>query len=125
MVVADLIEELARCRSEATRLGAELTAERRLCDELKVAVDTNRRIGAAIGILMTRHGITEEQSFELLKGASQTSQRKLRDVAVDVVDKGMLEPQQMTDLRPHIRPTPPVRARNSGPIVLAPRDLRP
>jgi GAF domain-containing protein len=52
---------------------------------------SNRTIGVAIGILMTRLLLTREQAFGLLRIASQKSNRKLRDVAQDVVDTGSLD----------------------------------
>jgi hypothetical protein len=39
---------------------------------------------------MTRYLVTRTQAFELLKTASQRSNRKLREVAADVIDIGEL-----------------------------------
>ncbi|MDQ2837895.1 MAG: GAF and ANTAR domain-containing protein [Actinomycetota bacterium] len=58
---------------------------------LQAALESNREIGIAIGILMSRHRITQQQGFDLLRMASQHSQRKLRDIAGDVVETGMLD----------------------------------
>jgi ANTAR domain-containing protein/GAF domain-containing protein len=57
---------------------------------LERALHSSRDIGAAIGILMTRHLITGEQAFELLRTASQHTHRKLRDLATDVIHTGDL-----------------------------------
>ena len=46
---------------------------------------TNREIGAAVGILMATHNITQDQAFELLSNASQRLNRKLRDIASGIV----------------------------------------
>lgn len=54
------------------------------------ALDSSRQIGAAIGILMAHHKITQDSAFELLRKASQQLQRKLRDVAATVVETGTL-----------------------------------
>jgi hypothetical protein len=68
-------------------------------DNLEVALTSNRRIGAAIGILMSRHKITYEDGFALLRQASQHSQTKLRDVAEKVLRMGTLElPQGVEDV---------------------------
>jgi GAF domain-containing protein len=78
----------------ATTYGAELiTSERRHVDtvNLKRALDTNRDIGAAIGVLMTLHKVTRDQAFDLLRVASQNTHRKLVDIARDVVETGSLE----------------------------------
>lgn len=59
---------------------------------LRTALDSSRQIGAAVGILMAHHRITQDAAFALLRKASQTLQRKLRDVADRVVETGALPP---------------------------------
>lgn len=58
---------------------------------LEEALRTSRRIGAAIGVVMARTGLTEPEAFELLKRASQDTNRKLRLIADDVVLTGDVE----------------------------------
>ena len=58
---------------------------------LQLALKSNREIGLALGILMSRHRITQEQAFDLLRMASQHSHRKLRDLAIEVGEIGMLD----------------------------------
>jgi AmiR/NasT family two-component response regulator len=58
---------------------------------LRAALDSNRRIGIAIGIIMASYKTTDIQAFDLLRMASQHSHRKLRDVAEDVITTGALE----------------------------------
>lgn len=62
-------------------------AERSRADNLAVALDTNRQIGKAIGLLMASHKITDEQAFNVLKRTSQDLNRKLHDIAVEYVAK--------------------------------------
>jgi transcriptional regulator with GAF, ATPase, and Fis domain len=57
---------------------------------LETALLTSRRIGMAIGILMSSRVITAEQAFTILAKASQHDQRKLSDLAEDVVRTGEL-----------------------------------
>ncbi len=57
---------------------------------LQRALVSNRRIGIAIGILMARAGYTDEQAFECLRAASQQHNRKLRDIAEDVIYTGAI-----------------------------------
>ena len=57
---------------------------------LEVALDSNREIGMAIGILMTLHKVTRENAFTLLRTISQNRHRKLRDVATEVILTGEL-----------------------------------
>jgi hypothetical protein len=55
------------------------------------AMESNREIGVAMGILMHRHRLDREQAFAVLRVASQDSNRKLAQVASEVADTGMLE----------------------------------
>lgn len=43
-------------------------------------------IGQATGIIMERYTIGSVRAFEFLARLSQTTNRKLRDIAVDVVE---------------------------------------
>ena len=58
---------------------------------LERALTSNRQIGAAIGILMAVHKVTSEGAFALLCEASNTRNRRLRDVADQVVLTGSLD----------------------------------
>jgi hypothetical protein len=58
---------------------------------LEQALLSNREIGIAIGVIMTGQLVTRERAFDLLRLASQHSHRKLRDVAAEVADTGMLK----------------------------------
>jgi transcriptional regulator with GAF, ATPase, and Fis domain len=57
---------------------------------LHIALKSRDIIGQAKGILMNRHKITAEQAFDLLIHASQTTNRKLVDVAVSLTESGEL-----------------------------------
>jgi hypothetical protein len=57
---------------------------------LQVALNNSREIGTAIGVLMAHHKVTQDAAFALLRQASQTLHRKLRDVAAEVVTTGTL-----------------------------------
>jgi DNA-binding response OmpR family regulator len=76
--------ELARLCEYAVRQAQDEAAN------LRVALSSNRQIGAALGILMQRYQIDSDQSFARLRSASQRLNRKLRDVADDVVRTGDL-----------------------------------
>jgi hypothetical protein len=67
--------------------AAALRLER---DNLRVALETNRSISAAVGVLMALQQLAYEEAFDLLVSTSQNSNRKLRDVAEDVVRTGAL-----------------------------------
>lgn len=80
--------------SGAEDLVAQLVAERdqaRAANaELHHALDTARTIGAAVGIVMVRLGLTESEAFEVVRHVSQTRHRKVREVAADVVASGQV-----------------------------------
>lgn len=59
-------------------------------DHLKVGLHTRTVIGQAQGILMERFGIDAARAFGVLVRYSSTSNRKLREVAQDVVDRRRL-----------------------------------
>ena len=62
---------------------------------LREALGTSRRIGAALGIIMAAYKVSEAAAFGLLRTHSQNTNRKLRDVADEVVATG-----DVTALRP-------------------------
>jgi len=72
------------------REKARVTAEEEVAN-LQNALQSNRRIGAATGIVMALHKVTEDRAFQLLRMASNQSNRKLADVADDVVRAGSLD----------------------------------
>jgi hypothetical protein len=57
------------------------------------AVESNREIGVAMGILMANKRQTQEQAFTDLRIASQHLHRKLRDIAAEVIYTGALPDQ--------------------------------
>ena len=78
-------------------LLAELVAARREIAELKTAVVSNRNIGAATGVLMARHHLTQQQAFDAMREESQRTHRKLREVAEEVLFTGRLSTRSDVD----------------------------
>ncbi len=66
------------------------TLARGRATNLMRALESNREIGVAMGILMQRHHITRDEAFDVLRAASQDSNRKLSAVASEVADTGVL-----------------------------------
>ncbi len=56
--------------------------------DLHVALESNREIGVAVGIVMSRLRLAAPPAFEVLQAASQNSNRKLRDIARQVTRTG-------------------------------------
>ena len=72
----------------ALRTRAEAAEDR--ADNLERALLTNRRIGMAIGILLERLRVTEEQAFDVLRQESMRQNVRLAQVAEQVVYTGTL-----------------------------------
>jgi AmiR/NasT family two-component response regulator len=58
---------------------------------LEIALTTNRRIGMAMGIVMARYRVNEEDAFGILRTASQHRHRKLREIAEDAIYTGEID----------------------------------
>jgi hypothetical protein len=59
-------------------------------NHLTRALETNREIGVAMGILMAGGKLTGPQAFDQLRIASQKFNRKLHDIATDIAKTGVL-----------------------------------
>jgi GAF domain-containing protein len=71
-------------------IALTLAASRDQNENLRRALESNRTVGVAIGILMTRKLTTRQQAFDLLRITSQHSHTKLHDVAEYVIETGTL-----------------------------------
>ena len=76
--------------TDVTELRRRLAAAQQRVATLQVALASNRRIGMAVGILMVRHRLTEDQAFELLRQYSSRTNVKPAAVADEVVHTGDL-----------------------------------
>lgn len=54
--------------------------------QLQEALETRDLIGQAKGILMGRQRVNSDTAFDMLRRASQRTNRKLRDVAADIIE---------------------------------------
>ena len=72
----------------ALAIAAQLSDDR--AQNLEVALHNSRTIGAAIGILTERHHIPPAHAFERLRQASQQGNRKISDLATELVETGTL-----------------------------------
>ncbi|MFF3349032.1 GAF and ANTAR domain-containing protein [Streptomyces sp. NPDC002779] len=61
--------------------AAVALADARTIDQLEHAMETRHGIGEAMGILMERHKLSEDDAFKVLQRISQHHNIKLRDVA--------------------------------------------
>jgi hypothetical protein len=70
------------------RLRAEGLWHKEHAAHLGQALRTSRKIGAAVGIVMAGFGVGELEAFDILSRVSQDTNRKLSEIAHEVVDKG-------------------------------------
>jgi len=80
---------------------------RNMADNLQAALESRAVIDQAKGVLVERYKLTPDQAFQMLARASMHANRKLRDVADDLVRTGELpvEPRRGNGLRPGRIPT--------------------
>jgi transcriptional regulator with GAF, ATPase, and Fis domain len=82
------ITELLTSRASLAIQNAQIHgASKRLIEQLHEAIKTREIIGEAKGILMAREGVSEDEAFQMLVTASQSTNTKLKDVAQTLVDK--------------------------------------
>ena len=81
-------------------LAIAAAAHRDRADHLERALDNSRDIGVAIGVLMSQHRLTRDQAFDLLRIASQNTNRKLAEIALEVGATGTLDVGQATKPKP-------------------------
>jgi ANTAR domain len=88
--LARLIVDHAAALVQRERLLDLLNSATTQAANLELALASNRDIGVAIGILMSLHKITRQHAFDELREVSQRTNRKLRDIALDVAETGTI-----------------------------------
>jgi AmiR/NasT family two-component response regulator len=58
--------------------------------QLRQALQSNRTIGTAVGILMTRYDLEPKRAFQVLVRTSQQNNRKMNDIAEELLRTGEL-----------------------------------
>ncbi len=86
--IRELEEQSGIDRAMIAYLHDEVAAEQLTAEHLHAALSTARRIGAAIGIVMANRKLTEKAAFEFIGRLSQERNRKLRDLADDIILTG-------------------------------------
>jgi len=82
-------EQLGELFAEPAAIAVQnaqiLAQTRRLAEALQVALDNRAVIDQAIGILISRSGVTADEAFTRLTTLSNTENRKMAAVAADIV----------------------------------------
>jgi hypothetical protein len=86
--VAGLLIDRAVAVITQERLQERIHVAEDVNSHLRTALQANRRISMAIGILMSNHAVTEDVAWEILRTDSQTSHHKISDIADDIVRAG-------------------------------------
>ena len=76
---------LAAAFSVQAAIAVDRAALQLAVTQLQTAIDTNRDISAAVGILMAQQGISYQDGYLLLRSSSQNNNRKLRNVAAEIL----------------------------------------
>jgi tetrahydromethanopterin S-methyltransferase subunit F len=71
-------------------LVREASEQRDRADNLEIALGSARCIGMAMGIIMARLRLGEPEAFRVLQHLSQTTHRKVREIAEEIVYTGTL-----------------------------------
>jgi GAF domain-containing protein len=79
--------------SKALRLAVRLAASNQRGDDLQSAMQSRTVIDLACGIIMAQNRCSHDEAFMILRRASGSANRKLRDVAHDIVDRVAGAPQ--------------------------------
>jgi GAF domain-containing protein len=82
------IQDLSAVFAAHAALALESASRSQKSNNLELALESNRRIGMALGILINSLKVTEQQAFDLLRMTSQHTHLKLRDVAEEVIFTG-------------------------------------
>ena len=82
--------ELAAAFADHAAIAFNQAAQADQISNLEAALDHARDIGAALGIIMAGLKITQDQAFDRLRKASQDSNRKLYELALETVETGQL-----------------------------------
>lgn len=78
-------ENLAVLLAWQAALALRTVQERERADQLAIAVQTNRQIAKAIGLLMAQRSIADTAAFDLMRAVSQRTHRRLNDLAEEIV----------------------------------------
>lgn len=76
---------MARQAADVLASSVALAQREHINVTLRRALETRTAIGQAQGVLMARQGIGPDEAFDILRRASQRTNRKLRDVAAEIV----------------------------------------
>lgn len=81
------LEDYARLAGPVVGLAVRREEQQLLHDQLVTALASRTVIDQAIGVLMGQERCSAEEAFDLLRRHSQNTNRKLRDVATEIITR--------------------------------------
>lgn len=94
--MSDIEDGMARALADHISNAVALIDASTLNGQLQEAIGTRQLIGEAKGILMESERCSREEAFDMLRRASQRTNRKLRDIAEEIVDAAERRAQHPT-----------------------------
>lgn len=89
------VEQREMARLLAAHAAGAVAAAREI-ETLRVAVDRRTTIGKALGIVMARYGLDDDRAMSVLRRLSSHQNRKLYDVALDVVHEMRVPTEELS-----------------------------
>jgi GAF domain-containing protein len=86
------MRDLGGVYADHAAIALSFAQEHEQVANLTTALTTNREIGTAVGIVMNRFSLGASDAFDLLRITSQHANRKLHDIARDIVSSGDVGP---------------------------------
>ncbi len=78
-------EDLAPALEMAIARFRQIQNQKREIDDLKDTIETRKLIERAKGILMDRHGMSEEEAFKRIHFQARNQNKKMREIAQSIV----------------------------------------
>lgn len=78
-------EDLAPALEMAIARFRQIHSQKKEIDELKESIETRKLIERAKGILMDRHGMSEEEAFKRIHFQARNQNKKMREIAQSIV----------------------------------------
>jgi AmiR/NasT family two-component response regulator len=79
------VQQMLPCIRAALARGEEIRKLRATEQQLNHAVSSNRDLSVAIGMLMERHDIGQQEAFEKLRQNARDQRRKTLEIAADII----------------------------------------
>jgi ANTAR domain len=87
-------EVFAAQAAGALQIATRRHHDAQLVTQLETALSSRSVIDQAIGVLMAQQRCTAAEAFDLLRAHSQNSQRKIREIAADLITRISGQPPQ-------------------------------